>query len=169
MSYLGDSPKFSTFPSQRFSGDGSTTAFVLQQSTPSPASIIVTIDGVKQQAATYGVTGTSLEFSPGVPASGSNNIEVIFMGLTASGIPTVDQTLGVNAIMRTIALALYVFPLFAQDLKTKPIPGEQIVNHLGYSLSSSCAIISFLLTFDIFNLPEINSSINLILAPISFN
>jgi hypothetical protein len=44
-----------------------------------------------------------LEFSPGVPASGSNNIEVIFMGLTASGIPTVDQTLGVNAIMRTNA------------------------------------------------------------------
>jgi hypothetical protein len=103
MSYLGDTPKFSTFPSQRFSGDGSTTAFTLQQSTPSPASIIVTIDGVKQQAATYGVTGTSLEFSPGVPASGSNNIEVIFMGLTASGIPTVDQTLGVNAIMRTNA------------------------------------------------------------------
>jgi hypothetical protein len=47
MSYLGDTPKFSTFPSQRFSGDGSTTAFTLQQSTPSPASIIVTIDGVK--------------------------------------------------------------------------------------------------------------------------
>ena len=103
MSYIGDTPKFSTFPSQRFSGDGSTTAFTLQQSTPSPASIIVTIDGVKQQAATYGVTGTSLEFSPGIPASGSNNIEVIFMGLTASGIPTVDQTLGVNAIMRTNA------------------------------------------------------------------
>ena len=103
MSYIGDTPKFSTFPSQRFSGDGSTTAFTLQQSTPSPASIIVTIDGVKQQAATYGVTGTSLEFSPGVPASGSNNIEVIFMGLTASGIPTVDQTLGVNDIMRTNA------------------------------------------------------------------
>ena len=103
MSYLGDSPKFSTFPSQRFSGDGSTTAFVLQQSTPSPASIIVTIDGVKQQAASYAVTGTSLEFSPGVPATGLNNIEVIFMGLTASGIATVDQTLGVNAIMRTNA------------------------------------------------------------------
>ena len=103
MSYLGDSPKFSTFPSQRFSGDGSTTAFTLRQSTPSPASIIVTIDGVKQQAASYGVTGTSLEFSPGIPASGSNNIEVIFMGLTASGIATVDQTLGTNAIMRTNA------------------------------------------------------------------
>ena len=72
-------------------------------STPSPASIIVTIDGVKQQAASYGVTGTSLEFSPGIPASGSNNIEVIFMGLTASGIATVDQTLGTNAIMRTNA------------------------------------------------------------------
>ena len=103
MSYLGDSPKFSTFPSQRFSGDGSTTAFTLQQSTPSPASIIVTIDGVKQQAASYAVTGPSLEFSPGVPATGSNNIEVIFMGLTASGIATVDQTLGTNAIMRTNA------------------------------------------------------------------
>ena len=72
MSYLGDSPKFSTFPSQRFSGDGSTTSFTLQQSTPSPASLIVTIDGVKQQAASYAVTGTSLDFNPGVPASGSN-------------------------------------------------------------------------------------------------
>ena len=103
MSYLGDSPKFSTFPSQRFSCDGSTTSFTLQQSTPSPASLIVTIDGVKQQAASYAVTGTTLDFNPGVPASGSNNIEVIFLGLTTSGIATVDQTLGTNAIMRTNA------------------------------------------------------------------
>lgn len=37
--------------------------------------------------------------------------------------------------MRTIALALFVVPLFAQNLITRPIPGEQIVYHLGYSVS----------------------------------
>ena len=37
--------------------------------------------------------------------------------------------------MKLLWLALFVFPLFSQDLKTKSISGEQIVYRSGYSLS----------------------------------
>jgi len=37
--------------------------------------------------------------------------------------------------VKRLWLALFVFPLFAQGLKTKPISGEQIVYRSGYSLS----------------------------------
>ena len=49
----------------------------------------------------HGVTGTTLDFGVGnPPPSGTNNIEVIYMGLRADYVMA-DQTLGTDAIMRT--------------------------------------------------------------------
>ena len=102
MSYLGTEPRFGTYPVQLITPNGVDSTFTLNESPTSEASIIVTIDGVKQQTDAYSVSGTTLDFSGTVPAS-TTQIEVVYLGLASDGIPTVDQTLGTNALMRTNA------------------------------------------------------------------
>ena len=105
MSYIGEQPRFSDYPQQVLSPNGTDTTFTLTNSVATPASIIVSISGVKQIANTaYSVTGTTLDFGVGnAPPSGTNTLEVVYLGLKADPSPIQDQTLGLNAIMRTNA------------------------------------------------------------------
>ena len=102
MSYIGEQPRFSDYPSQLISPNGVLTSFTLTNSVASPASIIVCISGVKQAVNAYAVTGTLLDFGAGnPPPAGTNTLEVVYLGLKADPSPIQDQTLGTNAIMRT--------------------------------------------------------------------
>ena len=102
MSYIGEQPRFSDYPSQLISPNGVLTSFTLTNSVASPASIIVCISGVKQSVNSYAVTGTLLDFGAGnPPPSGTNTLEVVYLGLKADPSPIQDQTLGTDAIMRT--------------------------------------------------------------------
>ena len=104
MSYIGEQPRFSDYPSQLISPNGTDTSFTLTNSVASPASIIVCISGVKQSVGAYAVTDTTLDFGAGnPPPSGTNTLEVVYLGLKADPSPIQDQTLGLNAIMRTNA------------------------------------------------------------------
>ena len=105
MSYLGVEPRFSDYPQQVLSPNGTDTSFTLTNSVGTPASIIVSISGVKQIANTaYSVSGTTLDFGVGnAPAAGTDTLEVVYLGLKADPSPIQDQTLGTNAIMRTNA------------------------------------------------------------------
>ena len=104
MSYIGEQPRFSDYPSQLISPNGVLTSFTLSYSVGTPASIIVCISGVKQSVNSYAVTGTLLDFGAGnPPPSGTNTLEVVYLGLKADPSPIQDQTLGLNAIMRTNA------------------------------------------------------------------
>ena len=58
MSYIGEQPRFSDYPSQLISPNGTDTSFTLTNSVGTPASIIVSISGVKQSVNSYAVTGT---------------------------------------------------------------------------------------------------------------
>ena len=50
------------------------------------------------------MTGTTLDFGAGnPPPAGTNTLEVVYLGLKADPSPIQDQTLGLNAIMRTNA------------------------------------------------------------------
>lgn len=94
MSYMGEQPIFGQFPVERFSGDGSTTSFTLTYSPASPSTLLVTISGVKQQATAYSVTDTALDFGVGnAPPSGTNNIEVVYMGQRANVGTAADNTI----------------------------------------------------------------------------
>ena len=53
----------------------------LDHAPPSDASLLVFIDGVRQDTSAYSLDGTSLTFTGTVP-SGSNNLEVIHLGLS---------------------------------------------------------------------------------------
>ena len=104
MSYIGEQPRFSDYPSQLISPNGVLTSFTLSYSVGTPASIIVCISGVKQAVNAYAVTGTTLDFGAGnPPPAGANTLEIVYLGLKADPSPIQDQTLGLNAIMRTNA------------------------------------------------------------------
>ena len=106
MAYMGKEPKFGTFPVQRFSGDGSTTSFTLTEVPATNTSLLVTISGVKQQTSAYSVTDTALDFGAGnAPPSGTNNIEVVYMGQRSLVASIADDTITNAKINSSAAIA----------------------------------------------------------------
>jgi len=92
VGYLGST--YSTFDptrtigaprdADRFSGNGSTTAFTLTRSVDSPTDIEVFVGNVRQEPLTsYSVSGTTLTFT-GAPGSGTNNIYVIYRAFNSN-------------------------------------------------------------------------------------
>jgi hypothetical protein len=82
MSYLGNEPQFTQYPSKFFNGDGTAMTVSLDYAPPNAAALLVFIDGVRQDTSAYTISGgTSLTFTGSVP-SGTNNVQVVHMGLT---------------------------------------------------------------------------------------
>ena len=104
MSYLGEQPRFSEYPSQLISPNGTDTSFTLTNRVGNPAQLIVSISGVKQSVNAYAVTGTTIDFGVGnAPPAGTLTLEIIYLGLRSDYV-LADQTQGgtINpAIMRT--------------------------------------------------------------------
>jgi hypothetical protein len=92
---------------QQFNGDGSTTAFTLNQSVSADQDILVSVDGVVQDTSAYTVSnGTTLTFSP-APSSGTANIFVNYLGL-AVGTVTHPATQGLTATTGAFSSTLAV-------------------------------------------------------------
>jgi len=83
MAYIGNSPSSATFAIDTFSGDNTTVNFTLRQAPLATSSIIVFVGGVRQQTDSYSLSSTTLVFSE-APPLGTNNVEVLFLGLGAS-------------------------------------------------------------------------------------
>jgi hypothetical protein len=84
MAYIGSSAApipvaFAAVQSQSFNGTGSQTAFTINRSVPSAASLEILVDNVQQSPydGSYSVNGTTLTFSE-APSSGTNNVYVIY-------------------------------------------------------------------------------------------
>ena len=133
MSYIGKEPVFGSYPSQLLSGDGSTTSFTLTHGAANPAALIVCLDGVKQNVGAYGVTGTTLDFGAGnAPASGTDNIEVIYMGLRADYVMA-DGTLGTDGLLRTNAQT--ISENITVPTTTNAVSGGPITIDSGYTVT----------------------------------
>ena len=79
--YMGNSPLFGSYAVQLLSGNGVLTSFTLTHAPASSTTLLVTISGVKQQAGAYSVTDTTIDFGAGnAPPSGTNNIEILYLG-----------------------------------------------------------------------------------------
>lgn len=90
MSYIGKEPQFTQYPSKFFNGDGTAMTVSLDYAPPNAAALLVFIDGVRQDTSAYTLSGTSLTFTGTVP-SGTNNVQVVHLGLTQDvGVPTDD-------------------------------------------------------------------------------
>ena len=91
MSYLGNEPRFSQFPSKFFDGDGTAMTVSLDYAPPNEASLLVFISGVRQDTSAYNLSGTSLTFTGTVP-SGTANVQVVHLGqLVGGGVPADDS------------------------------------------------------------------------------
>ena len=103
MPYLGVAPAgtFGTSAKDRFSGDGSTTAFTMTQSPGSVNKIDVFVDNVRQEpTVAYTVGGTTLTFTA-APDSGTNNIYVVHRTETQSVVPPNDINLAPSSVDAT--------------------------------------------------------------------
>ena len=106
MPYIGTPLRssFSSIPSvQQFNGDGSTTGFTLAQTVTSDQDILVSVDGVIQDAAAYSVSGTTLTFSA-APSNGTASIFVNYLNLASEGVVPADENKGTfqaGSIFRT--------------------------------------------------------------------
>ena len=113
MPYIGTPLRssFSSIPSvQQFNGDGSTTGFTLAQAVTSDQDILVSVDGVIQDAAAYSVSGTTLTFSA-APSSGTASIFVNYLNLASGSLVPADENKGTfqaGSIFRTNVQSLTV-------------------------------------------------------------
>ena len=94
MAYIGNNSVVQQFTpgADRFSGDGSTTAFTLSRPVGSVYDIQVSVDNVLQDPYTaYSVNNQTLTFT-GTPPSGSYNIQVVYRSLITQSIKPSDGT-----------------------------------------------------------------------------
>ena len=97
MAYLGNNvpANFQTPPAVvRFNGDGSDTTFALGRTVGSVQEILVSVDGVVQDTSSYTVPdGSTLTFTA-APSSGTNNIFVYFLDLSAGSVTPAAENKG---------------------------------------------------------------------------
>ena len=97
MAYIGNvvPANFQTPPSVvRFNGDGSDTTFDLGRTIGSVQEILVSVDGVVQDTSAYTVPdGSTLTFTA-APSSGTNNIFVYFLELSAGSVTPAAENKG---------------------------------------------------------------------------
>ena len=91
-SYIGKEPQqaYNSPDKDRFSGDGSTTAFTLSRTVANAADLEVFVGNVQQEpAVAYTTSGQTLTFT-GAPATGSNNIYAVHRngGMQTLALPT---------------------------------------------------------------------------------
>lgn len=89
MAYIGNVPSTLRYSIDSFSGDGSTRDFTLRDAPVSPASIMVFVSGAYISTQQYTLTGSNLNLTT-APDSGTNNIQVIFLGITTAIGPVTD-------------------------------------------------------------------------------
>ena len=112
MAYIGNvvPANFQAPPAVvRFNGDGSDTTFALGRTIGSVQEILVSVDGVVQDSSAYTVPdGSTLTFSA-APSSGTGNIFVYFLELSAGTITPTSEFKGNfknGGMFRTNAQAL---------------------------------------------------------------
>ena len=87
MPYIGNPVYQSAFVTDSFSGTGSQTAYTMSVAPAGTTNVLVVVSGVVQDPSTYGVVGTTLNFTT-APPSGTANISVRYLGIPVTGVTT---------------------------------------------------------------------------------
>lgn len=98
MAYIGAQPKSVTYLVDTFSGNASEVNFTLRVEPVSKAALLVFVDGARKTTNEYTVVGSTLTFNS-APASGTNNIQVVFLGLYAAVNITTDASISTNKLV----------------------------------------------------------------------
>ena len=122
MPYIGN-PSAQRFTSPRaasvFSGDGSTTAFTLEEAVATDEDILVSVDGVIQEpSVAYAVSsGTTLTFTAAPSSNSGNNIFVYYIARTLGSVSMPDGQ-NVNAAVGSFSGTLDVTGDLTVDTNT---------------------------------------------------
>jgi len=122
LAYIGNIPKTANFAIDTFNGDNATVNFTLRDAPATTSAILVFVGGIRQQTDSYTLSGTTLQFTE-APPTGTNNIQVLFLGIgttttvpadgTVSTIKIASQAvtgdkLGLNSIGGNVITALAI-------------------------------------------------------------
>jgi hypothetical protein len=91
MAYIGNVPKTANFAIDTFNGDGATVNFTLRDAPATTSAILVFVGGIRQQTDSYTLSGTTLQFTE-APPIGTNNIQVLFLGIGTTTTVPADGT-----------------------------------------------------------------------------
>jgi len=89
-------PKFSQYTADQYTGNGSQTVYALSRTPPTPASLIVTVDGVKQHSSTYSLGVNQIIFSEAPPNGAS--VEFVAIGSQGLSITPADDSVTTSKI-----------------------------------------------------------------------
>ncbi len=145
MAFLGNLPTSATFAIDSFNGDNSTVNFTLREAPVTTSSILVFVGGIRQHTDTYSLSSTTLTFSE-APPTGTNNIQVLFLGLGAS--PHIPSDFSVSTV----------------KIQSSAVTGDKI----GLTAITSNLIASAAVTGDKIGLTAINAN-NIVNASITGN
>jgi hypothetical protein len=116
-----------------FSGTGAQTAFTLTRNPGTENAVLISISGVVQPRTLYTVSGTTLTFSV-APPSGTNNIEVVYLGGAALNVGTPgDGTVTTAKIVDRAVTAAKI----SSDLARAYAPGGRLTLTSGVSVTSA--------------------------------
>jgi len=111
MSYIGNTSTQQLYSPtvDYFSGNGSTTAFILSRPAASVADVQVTIDNVAQNpSSAYTVSGSTITFTS-APLSGTNNIYVRYTSLVTQSIAPGQGTVTATSFVSSTGTGAGVF------------------------------------------------------------
>ena len=165
MAYIGNLPTSATFAIDSFNGDNSTVNFTLREAPVTTSSILVFVGGIRQHTDTYSLSGTTLTFSE-APPTGTNNIQVLFLGLGAS--PHIPSDFSVSTVkIQTNAITgdkIAPTTLTGNLLASATITGDKIAlttitgDKIGLTAITSNLIASAAITGDKIGLTAINAN-----------
>ena len=165
MAYLGNIPTSATFAIDSFNGDNSTVNFTLREAPVTTSSILVFVGGIRQHTDTYSLSSTTLTFSE-APPTGTNNIQVLFLGLGAS--PHIPSDFSVSAVkIQTNAITgdkIAPTTITSNLLASATITGDKIAlttitgDKIGLTAITSNLIASAAITGDKIGLTAINAN-----------
>jgi hypothetical protein len=91
LAYIGNLPKTANFAIDTFNGDNATVNFTLRDAPATTSSILVFVGGIRQQTDSYTLSERTLQFSE-APPTGTNNIQVLFLGIGTTTTVPADGT-----------------------------------------------------------------------------
>ena len=173
MAYIGNVPKTANFAIDTFNGDNATVNFTLRDAPATTSSILVFVGGIRQQTDSYTLSERTLQFSE-APPTGTNNIQVLFLGIGTTTTVPADGTVSTIKIASQAVTGdkLALNSIGGNVISALAITGDKIAlsqitsNLMAASAVTSTAIAASAVTGDKIGLTAINAN-NIVVGSIT--
>ena len=173
MAYIGNVPKTANFAIDTFNGDNATVNFTLRDAPATTSSILVFVGGIRQHTDTYTLSERVLQFSE-APPTGTNNIQVLFLGIGTTTTVPADGTVSTIKIASQAVTGdkLALNSIGGNVISALAITGDKIAlsqitsNLMAASAVTSAAIAASAVTGDKIGLTAINAN-NIVVGSIT--